>query len=157
VAPASPEVELLSGRLLVKVESQGSETERSLSATFELRGNADAGSLDLSTPLGTVLAQARWSPGQVVLTTPQGESRFDDIDSLTRELLGETVPVVALFDWLRGRPWPGATSGPMPPASPPGFRQLGWSINLARFDEAWVAAHRETPPVVTLRAKLDRP
>ena len=149
--------EPLSGRLSVRVEGLDGAAARSLSASFELQGDAQNGSLNLATPLGTVLAQARWAPQQVVLATPQGERRFDDLDALTREVLGETVPVVALFDWLRGRPWPGAASTALVLASEPGFQQLGWSVNLARFDRASVTAQREQAPAVTVRALLDRP
>ena len=149
--------EALSGRLAVRVEAHEGAAARSLSAAFELQGNAQNGSLNLATPLGTVLAQARWSPRQVVLVTPQGESNFTDLDALTREVLGETVPLVALFDWLRGRPWSGAASRALVPASEPGFQQLGWAVSLARFDEAWIAAQRDQAPAVTMRAKLDRP
>ena len=147
----------LSGRLTVKVDAAGGSAARSLSAAFELQGNADTGRLNLVSPLGSVLAQARWSPERVVLVTPQGESQFADLDSLTRDVLGEPLPVVALFDWLRGRPWPGAASAATTPPADVGFEQLGWMVNLARFDEAWVAARREQAPAVTLRAKLDAP
>lgn len=147
----------LSGRLAVKVDAAQGVAARSLSAAFELQGNADNGRLDLVSPLGSVLAQARWSPERVVLVTPKGESRFTDLDALTREVLGEPLPVVALFDWLRGRPWPGAASAATSPPAEPGFAQLGWTVNLARFDEAWVEAKREQAPVVNVRAKLDRP
>lgn len=147
----------LSGRLSVRVESIDGAAARSMSAAFELQGSAENGRLDLASPLGTVLAQARWAPGRVVLTTPQGESRFTDLDALTREVLGESVPVAALFDWLRGRPWPGASSKALLPSTEPGFQQLGWAISLARFDEAWVDAKREQVPAVTVRARLDRP
>ena len=149
--------ETLSGRLSVKVDAAGSEPARSVSAAFELQGDAQRGRLNLSTPLGSVLAQARWAPGDVVLATPQGETKFDDLDSLTREVLGESLPVAALFDWLRGRPWPGAASSATVPPAEPGFEQLGWSVSLARFDEAWVDARRAQAPVVTVRAKVDRP
>ena len=147
----------LSGRLAVRVDGVDGGAARSLSAAFELRGSAEAGQLNLATPLGSVLAQARWAPGTVVLATPQGETRFPDLDALTREVLGESLPVAALFDWLRGRPWAGATSRPTRAPAEPGFEQLGWAVNLARFDEAQVAARRERAPVVTVRAKLDRP
>ena len=160
VAPKSSPVlmgESLSGRLSVRVEAVDGAAARSLSAAFELQGNAKSGSFNLATPLGTLLAQARWAPGQVVLATPRGESSFTDLDELTREVLGESVPLVALFDWLRGRPWPGAASAALVPATEPGFQQLGWTISLARFDQDWVAAQREQAPAVTVRAKLDRP
>lgn len=147
----------LTGRLAVHVEASASAPARSVSAAFDLRGDASAGRLNLATPLGSVMAQARWSPGHVVLATPQGETEFIDLDALTREVLGESVPVAALFDWLRGRPWPGAASTPSVAPAEAGFEQLGWVVNLARFDEAWVAVRRERAPVVTVRARLDRP
>jgi outer membrane lipoprotein LolB len=149
--------ELLSGRLSVRVEAAAGVEARTLSAAFELAGTADAGRLDLSTPLGTVMARASWKPGEVRLSTPEGDTGFDDLDALTREMLGEPLPVAALFDWLHGRPWPGAASTASVSAAEPGFEQLGWAVNLARFDEAWVLARRERAPTVTVRAKLDRP
>ena len=147
----------LSGRLSVRVEGSDGAPARSMSSAFELLGDAQSGQLNLASPLGTVLARATWAPGQVMLTTPQGESRFADLDALTREMLGESLPVAALFDWLRGRPWPGAASSATAPPNEAGFHQLGWVVSLGRLDEAWVAAKRERPPAVTVRAKLDRP
>jgi outer membrane lipoprotein LolB len=144
----------LSGRLSIRVEADGAAPARSLTAAFELNGDPGAGRLDLSTPLGSVLAQARWSPTEVVLTTPRGESTFKDLDALTREALGESLPVPALFDWLHGRPWPGAASTRI--AAGTGFEQLGWAVDLQRFDDALVTARRESPPPVTVRIKLDR-
>ena len=154
-APTSGDT--LSGRLAVKVDAWNGAAPRSVSAAFELQGDPKTGRLNLSTPLGSVLAQARWSPGSVVLVTPQGERQFADLDDLTGEVLGESLPVPALFDWLRGRPWPGAPSTATTPPAERGFEQLGWTVSLARFDEAWVVATRTQPPVVTVRAKLDRP
>jgi outer membrane lipoprotein LolB len=101
-----------------------------------------------------VIAQARWAPGSAVLATPQGERAFADLDALTREMLGESVPVAALFDWLRGRPWPGAASTAPTGA---GFEQLGWAVDLARFGDGWVVARRERMPTVTVRARLEVP
>ena len=47
-----------------------------MTAAFELQGRPEAGELNLSTPLGTVLGQARWAPGSVVLVTPQGRPQL---------------------------------------------------------------------------------
>ena len=158
VPPASPpSADTLSGRLAVKVDGIDGAAPRSLSAAFELSGDSQAGRLNLSTPLGSMLAQARWVPGSVVLATPKGETRFADLDALTYEVLGESVPVAALFDWLRGRPWPGARSTATPAPGEPGFEQLGWIVSLAHFDDASIDARRLRPPAVTVRAKLDRP
>jgi outer membrane lipoprotein LolB len=164
--------DVLSGRLAVRVDAAGADAARSLSAAFDLRGTSTSGTLGLSTPLGSMLAQARWSPAEVVLATPQGTRRFASLDELTREVLGESVPIEAWFDWLRGRPWPGAPSAPAPTApgatasSPSSgasssaaasFAQLGWSVDLTRFGEGAVAATREAPaPVVIVRIRLDR-
>jgi outer membrane lipoprotein LolB len=156
VPPATGAAGTLSGRLSVKVDGSDGTAPRSVSATFELEGDPNAGRLNLSTPLGSTLAQARWAPGVVALVTPQGERRYPDLDALTREVLGESLPVAALFDWLRGRPWAGApsTSGVL---AGPGFAQLGWVVDLARFDDEWVVATRTRAPTVVVRAKLDRP
>ncbi len=152
-----PDADALTGRLAVRVEAGEGTPARAVSAAFDLRGNATTGRLNLATPLGSVLAQARWAPGSVMLATPQGETQFPDLDALTREVLGESLPVAALFDWLRGRPWPGAASTATMAPAEPGFEQLGWVVNLARFDEAWVAARRDSAPAVTVRARMDRP
>ena len=154
---AVPAGETLSGRLAVRVEASDGAAPRSENAAFELQGNPQAGRLNLSTPLGSVVAQARWAPGSVVLATPQGERSFANLDELTREVLGESVPVAALFDWLRGRPWPGAASTASVAPAEPGFAQLGWAVSLARFDEGWIVAKRARAPAVTVRAKLDPP
>jgi len=144
----------LAGRMTVRVDAAPGSEARNVTATFDLQGSPQQGKLDLSTPLGTVLAQARWAPGKVALVTSQGERLFASLDELTREVLGESVPVNALFDWLQGRPWPGA---PSTPTAERGFQQLGWVVSLARFDEGLISARRDQAPVVTVRAKLDRP
>ena len=164
VPPAPSEASnVLSGRLALRVEPLANEAPRSVSAAFDLRGDSRAGTLGLSTPLGGMLAQARWSPAEVVLTTPRETRRFASLDALTREALGESVPIEAWFDWLRGRPWPGAPSTPLeaaptPSSNPPtpGFRQLGWRVDLSQFGAGTIAAVREAPaPIVTVRIRLD--
>jgi hypothetical protein len=40
---------------------------------------------------------------------------------------------------------------------PAGFRQLGWTVDLSRFDEARILARRDAPPAVTVQVKLDKP
>jgi outer membrane lipoprotein LolB len=147
---APPPGELLTGRLSVRVDDDAS---RSFNAAFELAGTAERGSLALSTPLGLQVAQADWSAQQVRLRSRDGERSYPDLDSLAADALGERLPLAALFDWLRGRPWAGAPYS----ASASGFAQLGWSVDLSRQAEGWVEAQRAAPPAVTVRAKLDLP
>jgi len=146
--PAASTEARLSGRLSVTVAGTVHNRSSGGAASFELIGDAQAGRLDLTSPLGTLVARASWQPGLVSLQTPDGERRFDDLDALTREMLGETIPVAALFDWLNARPWPAAphqkTAG--------GFEQLGWRIE-PRLPA--LVATRLADPVVTLRARLD--
>ncbi|MBX3622245.1 MAG: outer membrane lipoprotein LolB [Rhizobacter sp.] len=152
-APAG--VETISGKLSVRVEASESAPARSESGDFELKGNPADGQLNLSSPLGTVMAQARWSGQRAWLTTAQGETAYPDLETLSQEMLGERLPVEALFDWLHGRPWAGAPSRPA--ADIAGFEQLGWAVDLTRFGEGWVSARRAHPPAVLVRARVDRP
>lgn len=140
--------ERLAGRLSVKVDG---DAARSFSAAFELNGSADRGEMALTTPLGTQVARADWSAERVRLQTQEGERFYADLDSLAADALGERVPLAALFDWLRGRPWRGAPSSPI--AS--GFEQLGWAVDVSRVGAGSIEARRAALPVVTVRARLD--
>ena len=143
----------LAGRLAVRVEAHAGAPARSLSTQFELRGDAQAGELQLTTPLGNTAAQARWRAGSAEMVTGEGTRQFADLDALAQELIGEALPLAALVDWLRGRPWPGAPNTP----SANGFEQLGWRIDLSRRAEGWVLAGRDRAPALSVRARLERP
>lgn len=147
--PAASTEARLSGRLSVSVAGSVHSRGTGGAASFELIGDAQAGRMELTSPLGTLVARASWQPGQVLLQTPDGERRFDDLDALTREMLGETVPVAALFDWLKARPWPAAPHE----KTADGFAQLGWRIEPKL---PALVATRLAEPVVTLRARLER-
>lgn len=153
--PPAPAGDTISGRMSVKVDAHGAEPARSVSAGFELLGSGEAGRLNLSSPLGTLMARADWAPGDTRLTTSDGTVSYADLDSLTLEMLGERLPVAALFDWLRGRPWPGAPSTPTLPPAEPGFDQLGWSVRLGRLSDGLITAQRHAAPKVTVRAQVE--
>lgn len=150
--PAVASDDLLSGRLSLRVAAGAQSGERSATLAYELRGTPQAGQIDFSTPLGSVVARARWLPGDVALITEQGERHFADLDSMSRDALGEVIPLAALFDWLRGKPWPGASSQ----TTANGFEQLGWQVDLSRFADSQLIARRDAPPTVTVRAVIDR-
>ena len=56
---------------------------------------------------------------------------------------------------LAGSPWPGAAEPARPLQPGPGFVQLGWTIDLARFDAGQLLAWRARPPGARLRVLLD--
>jgi outer membrane lipoprotein LolB len=153
--PAPLQADALSGRLTLQVDADSARAAQSMSAAFDLRGDAERGELRLSTPLGTTLAAAYWSPGEARLVTPQGERRFLDLDALSREAFGETLPLRALPDWLHGRPWLGAPEAALPLQPGPGFMQMGWTIDLARFELGHWQAWRVGPPGLRLRARME--
>jgi outer membrane lipoprotein LolB len=143
----------LAGRLALRVDS--ADTPRSFSADFDLTGDADRGLLRLTGPLGAVLAEARWQPGRVELSRGAATESYASLDAMAQTLLGEALPLAALLDWLRGRPWPGAAS--QPEAS--GFAQLGWRVDLARYGQGLLEATRAASavqPGVRVLVRLDR-
>lgn len=144
-----------SGRLAIRIDAaQPGESARSSTAFFELLGEPARGELRLSNSLGTTLAVAYWQPGEAWLRAEGKTRRYTDLDELTREMVGEPLPVAALFDWLRGRPWNGEASEPLP-GGEPGFMQLGWRVELARAGDGLITAVRPSAPSVTVRARLD--
>ncbi|NDY92261.1 outer membrane lipoprotein LolB [Ideonella livida] len=148
---------LLSGRLALKVDAGEQRPAQSLSASFELQGQADAGRLRLLSPLGQVLADARWDPHGALLVTRDGLHRHASLADLSLAALGEDVPLQALPDWLSGRPWPGSPHETAPEGSDEGFEQLGWRIFLQGWREQGIwRAERAQSPHIVLRVRLDR-
>ncbi|MBL8288377.1 MAG: outer membrane lipoprotein LolB [Rubrivivax sp.] len=171
-ASAPPATENLaltaSGRLAVRVDATAERPAQSLSAAFEWRGDGERGELTLLSPLGSRIAQARWTPQDAWLVTPEGQARFESLEALAERAFGERIPLAAWPDWLAGRPWPGAASAPLAAAASasaggagaagaaPGFEQLGWRVDLARYSEGRIEAQRSAPPAVAVRIVLDK-
>ncbi|WP_431050466.1 lipoprotein insertase outer membrane protein LolB [Roseateles sp. L2-2] len=158
-AAALADAPRLTGKFgLIVPAGVGGQRGQNVNANFELLGDPRRGQLEMSTSMGSLVARVSWQPGSAWLKTPDGDRAYDDIDALTQELLGETLPLQALFDWLRGRPWPQA---PSRASGESGFQQLGWQVDLRRFDVQLISAQRINPngpePLATLRLKLDAP
>jgi outer membrane lipoprotein LolB len=148
--------QIASGRMLVHVAASASGPEQRFSANFELRGNSHSGELDLASPLGTVLARAHWSPAEVWLQTPgQPRTQYPDTQTLSRQVVGQDLPLQAFWDWMAARPWPHAPSN-VPSDGPPGFTQLGWQIDLSQRGKGWlILKQTDREPFVTVRIKRD--
>lgn len=145
-------IDLWTGRISLLVKS---EPEQFFSAGFELKGSPDRGELSLTSPLGNVLGQLRWSPGEAQFDSGSGGKgssdniggkggngqRFDSVDALMIRTTGAAVPLPALFGWLQGD----------------NFSVNGWSADLSRYSEGRIFATRIQPqPPVELRIVLDR-
>lgn len=172
VPPASaPGASLYSGKFSLHVA--GADREQSMSGRFALtvvRGAASLPSdvtLDLSTPLGTTVARIRSGPGGATVMLPDhGGLRTEqgtDADALSLRVLGWSLPVGGIGDWIEGRPAQGR-----PYRLSPGdggaslLEQDGWTIRIdprgadghvRRIDMDRAAAGEA--PAVTLRVVVD--
>ena len=140
-APALPTEALRtvwSGRLALQVQDQPS---RSFIAAFDLQGNAHSGSLQLSSPLGSTLAQLHWNPQGAQLHTGERTEAASSIEAQLERGTGAAIPVRALFDWLLGLPTP----------------VDGWSTDLSAIAQGRLSATRWHPePQTTLRITFER-
>ena len=147
------------GRLSLKLAAYGAEAASGLTMAFELEVRDQAGTLNLSTPMGTRVAAVHWQPGQTGarLETSEGLQQFDSLDSLTRQILGEALPLDAMLYWLDGQPAPDLPYEPLA-AAPGVFAQAGWQVDSSHLHEGRLDATRPgtaTQRGVTLRLRLD--
>lgn len=137
-APSDAAAQRWQGRLLVKVADA---PPSSFSSSFELQGTAQHGQLELTSPLGSILARIVWTPQTASLQTHAQPRNFANLDALTLEVVGAELPVAHLFDWLQGK----ATAAE------------GWDVDLSAQADGRILAHRKLPqPAVDLRIVLDR-
>lgn len=127
-----------SGRMALRVDT---EPAQAFSAEFELTGAATAGELKLLNPLGGTVALLSWAPGQARLFAGSDIREFASLDQLADHVMGTTVPVAALFDWLDGT----------------NTRAAGWLADLSRLADGRLQAQRIEPaPRAELRLVLER-
>lgn len=150
---------VLSGRLNLRVRRPSDGATDGGSLLFEFEGHADRGTLLLQTAIGTTIARARWSPEGAEVVTAQGRRTGQRLDDVATLLLGQSLPLAALLQWMQAKPWPQAPSQPLED----GFEQLGWRISLAAWHERVVTARR-APSVerpddheIVVRVRLDEP
>lgn len=126
------------GRISLKVQS---DPPQAFFAAFELNGRPDRGDLTLISPLGSILGVLRWSPSSATLESAQGTKRSATVDELLEQVTGASIPTVALFDWLAGKP----------------TALSGWTADLSQQSAGRIVATRALPsPPVELRIVLDR-
>ena len=132
--PAAPGSLSYSGKFALVVS--GSDRRETMSGRFLLTVDDSVVTLDLSTPLGTTVARVQNSPSGARVTVPSGgglrTEQGPDPDALSAQVLGWTLPVSGIPDWIEGRPAAGRPYR-LDPDDDGGSRleQDGWTIHLA--------------------------
>lgn len=130
------------GRLAVRVDADElSQPSRSISAGFELTGNAIEGGLTLYSPIGSTAAVLRWSKHDASLFSQSELRHFPSLKALIAQAVGTDIPVEALFSWVAGTH---ASS-------------KGWTADLTAYANGKITATRSAQgPAAELRIVLDR-
>jgi outer membrane biogenesis lipoprotein LolB len=94
---------------------------------------ADRWSLELYSPLGSLLARCEWGPGEARITVPVAGGLHTesgtDAQALAYSLLGWPLPLSRFPDWIEGRPSPGVPfSWGERSALATAFSQDGWTV-----------------------------
>ena len=136
--PNDTEKKLWTGRVSVQTQS---DPVQAFFAGFELKGLPERGELLLTSPLGNILGLMRWSPDGALLESGTQVTRFTSVDALLEQTTGAAIPMLALFDWLKGI----------------NTSLDGWSADLSGLDTGRIVATRTEPaPQTRLRIVLDQ-
>ena len=93
----------LNGRIAVKLDDRG------YTASLRWRHSATRDSLRLLSPVGSVVGEIEADSDGATLTTGDKKVyRSNDVQSLTREVLGWDLPLAGLGYWVTGRADPGS-------------------------------------------------
>lgn len=148
-----PLIKRWSGHLSLKLEAWQDISADGGSFLFDLQSpvqndpvqanQLQAGQLDISTPLGTLMASIRWSADAAVLHTPDGQQHFDSLNALLQQTLGEALPINTLTHWLDGHADPSLPTMATTNASAPmTFAQAGWHIDASQLSQGLLRATR---------------
>lgn len=126
--------------------------EKSFSGTLHWQHHADGDEIGLYTPVGTQLGQISAHPGNITFTTSNNKThQAEDAESLIRRILGWSLPMSGLPDWVLGRP--GAGEAHIQAWDEDGhirhMRQHGWVIEYAQYRET---ANIQLPGKIVLKS-----
>jgi outer membrane lipoprotein LolB len=136
--------ESYSGRLSLVIEpaAGSSEQQQSFSGSFELRGNAEIGALDLLTPLGQIVMQLSWRPDLAMILRGSERQVFANADELIQRATGASLSLAQLFAWLEGREVQTVKD---------------WQVDLSAHANGRIIARRSQPTPAVLRIALEQP
>ena len=151
-----------SGRFAMKAEVFGRNPE-AVQGGFIWSDRGQLLKLDLTNPMGTVLARIEVGPQGALLQESNGNvTRAPHPDALIRQVLGQEIPVSGLRAWMRGWPAEGSSAEELTRTSGhiSRMKQNGWSIELSRYDERGprllVLTRQDGERTVTLRLVVDQ-
>lgn len=153
---AAAEQLTLQGQLGIKLQAFQGQEAKGINLGFFFSGNAQSGQLDLMTPMGSQVAQVRWTRSTAWLQTDKGEQLFDSLWDLSEQVLGEPLPLSALMHWAQGHPAPDLP--PPTDVTPTFFEQSGWRIDTQDVSIGRINAQRAATPAqrgITMRVRLD--
>ncbi|MDN0082123.1 lipoprotein insertase outer membrane protein LolB [Crenobacter sp. SG2305] len=113
----------VSGRLAVKVDDKGSY------GNFDWQHAPTRDVVSITTPVGSTVARLTRDADGVLLEADGKETRSANVEELTNETLGWTLPLDNLVWWIRGVPAPNAPSERLADGA---LQQQGWTIRFFR-------------------------
>ena len=149
--PETPETFVLAGNVGVR------EADESFSANLLWHQMGEAFEIDLWGPLGQGRVKLVKKDGEISLESEKGVIAQGEPEAVMRSHLGWSLPLEVLPAWVQGGPLPtipvsGLTEDEAGRVS--GFEQLGWKVQLERYQEVPAAAdgagaERQLPRRVT--------
>ncbi|WP_199052524.1 lipoprotein insertase outer membrane protein LolB [Aquitalea sp. ASV15] len=117
----------VSGRISINMDGKGSVGQ------FDWSHQPQADQLSVSSPLGSTVAQLRRDASGVTLLADGKSWQAANVEDLTHDVLGWTLPLGNLVWWIRGLPAPDA---PYQFASDGSLDQQGWTIRFVSDADA---------------------
>lgn len=132
---AQDEQFIRSGRFALAVDNADGSRD-AVQGGFQWQENPQRLQLDLTNPMGTVLARVEASATGAILRYPNGQTEYaTSPDALVEQLFGYAIPVEGMRDWLRGQTGSRPTTDlALQQQQPSYFVQDGWRVRLQRYD-----------------------
>lgn len=132
---------VIKGRFSVSYEHQGQP--QSAQGRFHWAQRGQYLDIDLLSPFGQTLARISVTPGLATIAQSGRETRHaPDAEALTAQMLGWSLPVNGLRDWLQA--YTRKTEGMVPVAAPgstQSFQANGWRVQYVSWQQDDGPAH----------------
>jgi len=154
---------------VTRVQAGNGEQRSAWSGRFALAVGPQSMTLDLLSPLGATIARFETDEREARLLVPADGgmriARGADAQTLAEQVLGWSLPIEGMADWVEGRPSNGRPFQRL--AADEGaerFEQDGWSVTIERRTDSKAGRRlqmerpaRDGMPSVALRVVLDAP